>query len=435
MNVAYSRLRQELLEIIGGFNQFLPNDQALNIATGVISAPGINRQDLIYEADALVKLIDKKAPLLPDGDFGFEQQLLDFLPRLEFLRAHTLGQIWGGNAPLAVQAVLTTLNTLKRLLDRSFEKIDVAEADIVAAAERFGDISRRLGELDLGISEIEIRVKSVRGLFDEIHAVHGVAGGIDKDLKYIEKSRNEMAAALEDVKKDSGAVYSILHDCADKRAQMERMEASAADVLSKCEAGYVALISQGLGAAFSKRSRSLQWSMLAWVFGLVAALLVGAIFGSHQLEELKKALISPTASALALGVSLFLSFISVGAPVWFAWLSTKQIGQRFRLAEDYAYKATISAAYEGYRRQAATVSGDLVGKLLQSALDRFDEQPLRFVQDDAHGSPWHELFSSDVVRSAFKQVPDFAGEVRKLAQELVKSRGKIKNGGMGGETD
>jgi hypothetical protein len=114
-----------------------------------------------------------------------------------------------------------------------------------------------------------------------------------------------------------------------------------------------------------------------------------------------------------------LSLLSVGAPVWFAWLSTKQIGQRFRLAEDYAFKASISRAYEGFRREAARFDKDMEARLLGSALSRLDELPLRLVETDTHGSPWHELASSDLVKQALKVVPGFADQVRDLAGKAM----------------
>ena len=118
-------------------------------------------------------------------------------------------------------------------------------------------------------------------------------------------------------------------------------------------------------------------------------------------------------------LNLLLSVLSVAAPVWFAWLATKQIGQRFRLAEDYAFKASISRAYEGFRREAARFDKDMEAKLLTSALTRLDELPLRLVETDSHGSPWHELASSDVVKQAMKAVPGFAEQVKDLASKAI----------------
>jgi hypothetical protein len=111
--------------------------------------------------------------------------------------------------------------------------------------------------------------------------------------------------------------------------------------------------------------------------------------------------------------------LSVGAPVWFAWLSTKQIGQRFRLSEDYAFKASISRAYEGFRREAARFDKDMEAKLLTSALTRLDELPLRLVEADSHGSPWHELASSNAVKQAMRLVPGFSEQIKDLASRAL----------------
>ena len=112
-----------------------------------------------------------------------------------------------------------------------------------------------------------------------------------------------------------------------------------------------------------------------------------------------------------------LSALSVGAPIWFAWLATKQIGQRFRLSEDYAFKASISRAYEGYRREAARIGGsDMEEKLLASALSRLDELPLRLVETPSHGSPLHELLSSESVKKALGTVPGFVDDVKSMAK-------------------
>jgi hypothetical protein len=58
-------------------------------------------------------------------------------------------------------------------------------------------------------------------------------------------------------------------------------------------------------------------------------------------------------------------------------------------------------------------------RLLGSALSRLDELPLRLVETDTHGSPWHELASSDLVKQALKVVPGFADQVRDLAGKAM----------------
>ena len=197
-------------------------------------------------------------------------------------------------------------------------------------------------------------------------------------------------------------------------------------VLKRCETAYAAATSVGLASAFSERSSELARSMWFWIAGLVVALVAGSYLGWNQLRALMAIFSTPEASGSVIGLNVLLSIFSVGAPVWFAWLSTKQIGQRFRLAEDYAFKASISRAYEGYRREAARFDKDMEAKLLGSALARLDELPLRLVEEKSHGSPWHELASSDVVKRAMNEIPGFAGQIKELASKAIGAVGRSR---------
>jgi len=66
-------------------------------------------------------------------------------------------------------------------------------------------------------------------------------------------------------------------------------------------------------------------------------------------------------------------------------------------------------------------------RLFSTALTRLDEQPLRFVESETHGSPWHEFFSSDVVKNAIRIAPELVGQWKRAAEDTVaaaKSRRK-----------
>ncbi|HEX8047025.1 hypothetical protein, partial [Rhizobium sp.] len=167
-------------------------------------------------------------------------------------------------------------------------------------------------------------------------------------------------------------------------------EREATKLLQNTEDAYSAATTKGLGEAFQQRANGLSISMWAWVFGLMFALAVGAFVGGQRVEALQ-ALISQNASYGVIWLDLMLAFISVAAPVWFAWLATKQIGHRFRLSEDYAFKASVAKAYEGYRREAARLDPAFATRLFRSALDRIEEPPIRFVENETFGSPWHEV--------------------------------------------
>jgi hypothetical protein len=132
----------------------------------------------------------------------------------------------------------------------------------------------------------------------------------------------------------------------------ETHEAAAKQLVQTCEGAYSAATTVGLAASFSERANKLGWSMAVWVAILMVALGIAGTLGFLRLQSLQQLITAktdPTFVWLNFGMSLF----TVAAPVWLAWISTKQISQRFRLAEDYAFKASVARAYEGYRREAA----------------------------------------------------------------------------------
>ena len=81
----------------------------------------------------------------------------------------------------------------------------------------------------------------------------------------------------------------------------------------------------------------------------------------------------------------------------------------------------MSKAYEGYRREALQLDEDFQKRLFSTALTRLDEQPLRFVETETHGSPWHELLSSEIVKEALRIAPELAGQFTQQARDKVKA--------------
>lgn len=90
-------------------------------------------------------------------------------------------------------------------------------------------------------------------------------------------------------------------------------------------------------------------------------------------------------------IQMVLSLLTVGAPVWLAWLATKQISHIFRLEQDYGFKASFAKAYEGYRAEAVRLDPQFEARLFASALQRLDENPLRLVADNQAGSPLNDF--------------------------------------------
>jgi len=109
-------------------------------------------------------------------------------------------------------------------------------------------------------------------------------------------------------------------------------------------------------------------------------------------------------------------------------MSTKQINQRFKLAEDYAYKASVAKAYEGYKNEACKVSdGEFEKRLFDSALSRLEEAPLRFVKDEDHTTPWTEMLNSKSFQKFLDASIDNVNYVKGIISKKGQSAAKASN--------
>ncbi len=404
MHEALVTIIQRLNEVIAQVKSAIPNDVPLGNATNNWSFPGLTRNELIEEAQSLIDLIQNQGG---DEVGNYEAQLRDYPRRLEHLKQYTVPQL--SSQAVAVSAYLLTLQGLRKALAPALT--DEARLNAI----KLKKLIIQIRNLEAQLAELEPRSASIGAMVERIEQAYEAADQLPTDLKSLSEARQKISDLAKEATRDQSDV-SRIRDAADETVmQLNKHADGAKAVLDRCETAYSAVTSVGLAAAFNERSNALSKSILLWIFGLVAALAFGSYFGSGQLRNLAAISQSTDALASAIAVNLLLSALSIGAPVWFAWLATKQIEQRFRLAEDYAFKASISRAYEGFRREAARFDKDMEAKLLTSALTRLDELPLRLVKTANYGSPLHELVSSDVVKQAMKLVPNFAEQLNNLA--------------------
>lgn len=417
MHQTLTSIQEHLEKVIAQVSASIPNDEPLGTAHGHWGFPGLTRTELIEEAQSIIELITDKG----GNDIGdHETRIKDYLRRLKHLEQHTVPQLWG-NAGQAVPAYMLTLDGLRKALSHILTRDSNAEAAI-----KLRKLASQLRAMESRLKGLEPRTASITTMVERIEDAYNAADQLPTDLESLTEARQQITQLVQDAIKDQGHLLSIREQADDIETQLKNSATNANAVLERCETAYSAATSVGLAAAFSERSSSLTKSMWLWVAGLVVALVGGSYFGSGQLHSLSQLFQAPSTSTAVVVLNLLLSLLSVGAPVWFAWLATKQIGQRFRLAEDYAFKASISRAYEGFRREAARFDKDMEARLLTSALTRLDEIPLRLVETDSHGSPWHELATSDTVKQAMKAVPGFAEQVKDLASQTISAMNPVK---------
>jgi len=412
MHTTLTTVQSHLKKLITQIQSAVPNEEPLGVAHGSWNLPGLTRAEFIETAQSLIDLIDDRGA--DEIESAADARLQDYGRRLDFLRGNTVAQFWGGNGGQAASAYMLTLDGLRKALEPALTRDGHAEA-----VTTLRSLTTKLRGMEAKLNGLDPRTTSLATMVERIEQAYNAADHLPTDLESLAEARQKIGDLLTEADRDRGHLSGIKDDADKLDARLKQSAEDAAGVLERCETAYSAATSVGLAAAFTERSAALSKSMWFWVAGLVVALVAGSYFGSAQLHTLSELFKRPDVTTSVVILNFMLSLLSVGAPVWFGWLATKQIGQRFRLAEDYAFKASISRAYEGFRREAARVDKDMEARLLASALARLDELPLRLVETDSHGSPWHELASSDLVKDAMRAVPGFAGDVKELAAKAM----------------
>lgn len=321
---------------------------------------------------------------------GFKAEMVT--TRVDQFRSTTLPYIWNGNGTVAVPAYIALLDWIDALFYSLYPpRVDwqkLADDGMLPKA-----ISAKLRAYQSAIKRFDVDFSTLAEKITNINQAHEAANELPTDLEALRSATEEVAEVRATAQKNKVLSDEALKKVQELLSSIESKEREATKLLENTEDAYSAATTKGLGEAFQKRADRLAKSMWTWVVGLVLALAMGALLGAHRVGILQD-LLSKEASDAKIALNLLLSLVVVAAPIWFAWIATKQIGHRFRLSEDYAFKASVAQAYEGYRREAARLDDAFAKRLFGSALDRIDEAPIRFVEHETHGSPWHELFGS-----------------------------------------
>lgn len=402
-----------------------PVDVAFTMQQGW-NFPAVSRAELAASFDLLREQVLTEIKSVQPGSIDTVAADLNLLAdRANFIRANVLPQI-PGNTALAiavvlsfVEAVRSRVYTLQNIRTRTIAKPEDISKDVAAIKKMRADI--RAGEGIL--RDVQPRIGTLKDTVDGILAAQTAMAQLPDDIASLGEKREQVEEMASAVLKMRTEGERALADLLGKIKTQEELQDRAEKTLDRADAAYRANTSQGLASAFKERADSLTWTVWYWVAGLIAALGTGGFLGYLQLDRLTtlidKAAASPGQGGATLWVDFVLSILSIGGPFWFAWVSTKQIGQRFKLAEDYGYKASISKAYEGYRQEAVRLDPDFQSRLFASALTRLEESPLRVMDEANHGSPWHALLDSDVIRQALSTVPSFANQVVQLAKDAL----------------
>jgi hypothetical protein len=398
-----AQIATALVELGDAIEGSIGSEQKLSDFVGW-AAPPLDRHDLKHMAVALAEQVQ----LVEESDIKDGLDPAQILDKITWFRNQTIPQLWGGNASQASNAYFFLLEFIRTQFSSILPaKIDWNKLDDRDLVPR--SIKQRLRGLNAHISDIVLDTDDLSNRITVINDAYDAAQSLPTDLASLAEARESVANFRRESERDQVLIREYFDQVGETLSRVRESEAEARKLVENTEDAYSAATTKGLGEAFQIRADRTARSMWVCVVGLLCALGLGAWLGAQRVEMIER-LLQANASSNLIALHMGLAFISVAAPVWFAWIATKQIGQRFRLSEDYAFKASVAKAYEGYRREAARVDPDFASRLFRIALDRLDEAPLRFVEHETFGSPWHEFWAIRRARHATQGATDRSPE-------------------------
>jgi hypothetical protein len=410
-------LCNELADLATAIRNASSEQRTFNTIAGW-NAPALDREDLAQLAEELGSRITT-SPALRELDEDRAHYLSTLATQVSQLKVTTLPQLFnGGNIPQAAVAIVDTLTGIwLLLLGLATPEWDrMTDPDLMPRA-----LAQRVRGVDAHLKQIEPDVANLQSTIALIRDAHDTARSLPADLEMLREAHSKMVALKENADADQRATAKHRQDASTDATALRAFVDEGKSLIQQLQDLHRVGTSTALAGAFDARAKSLSRSVVWWAVVLVGALASGVVIGSLRVAAIDAAMQSTSVNWEGVWVNVVLTALGVAAPVWLGWVATKQIVQRFRLAEDYAYKASISNAYEGYRREAVDLDSAFRNHLFGSALTRLDELPGRLVEQGIHGSPLHELASSPLVQRAVTAVPDFGKDVVALAKRALAS--------------
>lgn len=383
--------------------------------------PFLTRQELAQIPRGLAERIDRLGGGVDDKTILTS---LEMLPKkLNWVRDTLVPKIYKGDAHAvhAIPAYMAILEWARSLLDGELSWVHMVDSEMMPSS-----MAVKLREMSAQVNQVGVDRSTLEKQVGAISSAYASAKSWPSKLLELETTKENIAECRRESSANAAAIAEAKVEVDHYLESIMSEELRAQGIVDKCGEAFRIATSTGLAGAFDQRARKLSLSMTVWVMGLLLSLGAAWFVGDKRIDALIAALSEPTVALGVVVLHLILSFVSIGGPLWFAWLSTKQIGQRFKLAEDYAYKASVSKAYEGYRKEAERFDDKLQSRLFESAISRLEEAPLRLLDDKSHNSPWHEMLDSKGVQDAFNIVPGLRDQVFKVVEDAIEKAKKVE---------
>lgn len=348
----------------------------------------------------------------------------------------------------SVPIILLTLNTIFSDIDYElFSYENIQDKKLLPK-----NLTKQLRSANTQVDSINESISTLQEKITVINDAHEAAESLPTDLASLQDAKNKLDKLIKDASSEFSKTQKELQIFKEEilslknnsqksseesilyKEKIQILADEASNLVNQCDDALQITTTQGLAAGFDQKAKELSNSIWIWIIGLLIALFAGGYMGSERVDVFTEALQNNLTAGQAI-LHTIMSIFSIGGPLWLAWISTQQINQRFKLSEDYSYKATVAKSFTGFKKHAERFDSTTEERLFNSILDRLDEMPLRLIKEKDYNSPWHEFTDSESFKKAIDLVPGLAREVGNFANRTdlqnkkinIKSKSKVED--------
>lgn len=263
-------------------------------------------------------------------------------------------------------------------------QVAATRSDHIEAGRRHADESRAV--LDKAVARATAAAESAES---QLAATGGSIEKLESELEAAKASRvatDEAAAKAEESRVAAEGHAATSRKLAQIATTTEARIAEYEGVLKKLQAACEAqrktieelllgATNAGLASAFDKRSKTFKRPEMFWSGAFIVSLLLLLGLAGYEAVQFHALATAPTWDELGRMLLVRIPFLI--PLIWLAIHSGRQASFAKRMEEEYAFKATLSTSFEGYRRQLVEVSDGLVAG---SPLARFTDATIVNIQ-------------------------------------------------------
>lgn len=360
-------------------------EQTIRTLTGVTYGPHVGYNFFDEQIGDLQELLENKPQeSLQDSAAEF----VKFAERVDSwveLEARYLTS--NSNSFAVTLSLVLILHELELFVHRHTAPVDSKEHQ-----RRVTKIRRSIDTLERSTNTETARLEKLDEYVKTLIEAKEAADSLPETLKTLNSLNSEVLGIKKGAEASKAVIDSVENYAKETDDYVKKKRGEIDDLVSRAELALRASTGAGLAKAFSQNAMTLKCSSRCWVVGLLFSLATAVLIGGLRMSSIFDMMQKPGLDPSLVWANILMSFALLAAPTWFAWIAAKRIAHLFRLIEDYEFKAAVSMSYEGYSREAAKYEGtDLAQRVLSSALSRFDEPPIRFVEPRDDGHPLLEM--------------------------------------------